>query len=177
MLHDDIFALVCHIWHPVMWLLHMHTLRCQCWNHTLCSPSAHLHLLSSISPLLRLTTSVTPQSPAVAQKKIDPLPCRSTVGFTLAPSRRPSGGSWAAFGTASHQRNSSRRVSWWSWWARDWWTPCAGRPNVEGPRRASCVRATTCVLSWSSWLWPPRRQRCTSRIGKLCTRLKSLQRN
>lgn len=78
---------------------------------------------------------------------------------------------------ASHQRNSSRKVNWWSWWVRGWWTPCAGRPNVEAPARASCVRATTCVLSWSSWRWPPRRQRCTFQISKFCLTLKSLQKN
>lgn len=133
--------------------------------------------LCSISPLFRWITSVTPLSPAVAQKNISHPPCQSTAGFTLAPSRRPLGDLWAASRLASHQRDSSHKASWWSWWARDWWTPCARRPTLEGPPKAFCLWATTCVLSWSSWLWPPRRQRCTSQIGKLCKRLRSLQWN
>ena len=37
---------------PAMWLLHMHTLRCQCWNDILCSPSTvgtHIHTCICVS--------------------------------------------------------------------------------------------------------------------------------
>lgn len=70
------------------------------------------HLVCSIPPLLRLTTSATPLSPAVAQKSIDYPPYQSIAGFTLVLSRRPLGDLWAAFKMASRQKNSSLKVNW-----------------------------------------------------------------
>lgn len=78
-----------------------------CLQYLICYHLLHLCL---IFLLLRLITSVIPLSPA--QKNISHPSCRSTVAFTLALSRRPLVGLWAAFRMASHQRNSSRKASW-----------------------------------------------------------------
>lgn len=128
-------------------------------------------------PTLRLPASASPLSLALQAKTADRPPCLSTAVCTLVLCRRPLGDLWAAFKTVNRQRNSSRKVSWWSWWARDWWTRCAPRRNTDSPARAFCVRATTCVLYWNSWQWRPRRQLYTSQRNNLFTRLKSLQKN
>ena len=77
-----------------------------------CSPedkiSGYLHLLYLIYPSLRLTTL----SLAVAQKNIDQPPYLSIADFTLVLSRRPLGDLWKVSEMASHQKNSSRKVSW-----------------------------------------------------------------
>lgn len=128
-------------------------------------------------PTLRLLASASPLILALLAKTVDRPPCLSTAVCTLVHCRRPLEDLWAAFKTVNRQRNLSRKVSWWSWWARDWWTRCAPRRNADSPARAFCVRATTCVLYWNSWRWQPRRQLYTSQRNNLFMRLKSLQKN
>lgn len=71
-----------------------------------------INLVYSIPPLLRLTTSATLLSPAVAQKPINHPHCQSIAAFTLVLSKKPFVDLWTAFEMASRQKNSFRKVSW-----------------------------------------------------------------
>lgn len=126
-------------------------------------------------PLLRLRRNSPPLSLAPGARRAPPPRCQNIAVCTSALSRRLSGASCAAFKMVNPQKNSSRKVSWWSWWARGWWTPCAPRLSVDSQTRASCARATTCALYWNSWRWQPRRRLCTSQRNSPFMRRRSLQ--